>query len=88
MAKRIGKYKISKKESNLSILNESVVATDKVFLTGLSSPTSTASLAENQLFRTGSDFLTQSNAEGHYKNFDVVCIRNADGSRGGNTIAI
>ena len=92
MAKRIGKYKVSKRESNLSILNKDVIATDKVFLSGLSSPSATSSLDVNQVFRTGSAMISRSlgtvsggpGLTGTAIHFDILCIRNADGSTGGH----
>ena len=92
MATRIGKYKVSKRESNLSILNKDVIATDKVFLSGLASPTATSSLDVNQVFRTGSAIFSSSIGTigaGQATpitamHFDVLCIRNADGSTGGH----
>tara|TARA_R110001583_G_scaffold127169_1_gene278778 strand:+ start:125 stop:403 length:279 start_codon:yes stop_codon:yes gene_type:complete len=92
MAKRIGKYKVGKRESALSIFSETSIATSNVYLTGLSSPTATSSLSPNQVFRTGSAIFSSSIGTigaGQATpltamHFDVLCIRNADGSTGGH----
>ena len=95
MASRIGKYKVSKKESAMSIIDGGTVTGNVTFsgsltLGNLSVPTATSSLSVNQLFRTGSAILSASAASGgsagapNTKHFDILCIRNVDGSTGGH----
>ena len=82
MANRVGKYKLSKKESALSLadggtINGDVVITgDLITLSGLGSNLS-MSLSSNQLFLTGSNAFTSS-AGGSLtmtnNDFNVVCI--------------
>ena len=89
MAKRIGKYKVSSQESALSLEDGGTIAgaltvsTATIKFTGLAggvkgSSAPSASLAANQLFRTGSNTFKSGSAEatatmqaGH---FDIVCI--------------
>ena len=84
MANRVGKYKLSKKESALSLADggtvtgDLVVTGDKITLSGLGSNLS-MSLASNQLFLTGSSAFSQSHAGGlsptaGNNDFNVVCI--------------
>ena len=95
MASRVGKYKLSKRDAALSIVDGGTVVGDVIFsaglsLTGLTSPTATSSLSANQVFRTGSAILSRSIGVGAIAgkptqvHFDVLCIRNADGSTGGH----
>ena len=89
MASRVGKYKLSKRDSALSLADGGTISGDLV-LTGLSSPTATSSLAANTVFRTGSAILSRSIGVGAIAgtpkevHFDILCIRNADGSTGGH----
>ena len=84
MAKRIGKYNISAKESTLSLADggtingDLTVTGDVITLSGLGSNAS-MSLASNQLFLTGSSAFSQSHAGGlsptaGNNDFNVVCI--------------
>ena len=84
MASRVGKYKLSKRDSALSLADGGTISGD-IVLTGLSNPTATSSLAVNTVFRTGSAVLSGSKGfNPRSMHFDVLCIRNADGSNGGH----
>ena len=85
MASRVGKYKLSKRDSALSLTDGGTIRGDLVF-TGLSSQTATSSLAVNTVFRTGSAILSASkDTEAmRHTHFDILCIRNADGSTCGH----
>ena len=84
MANRVGKYKLSKKESALSLADggtisgDVTITGDKITLSGLGSNLS-MSLASNQLFLTGSAAFSGSHAGGlsptaGNNDFNVVCI--------------
>ena len=84
MASRIGKYKISKKESTLSIADGGTIDGDvtitgaNITLSGLGSNLS-MSLSSNQLFLTGSSAFSQSHAGGlsptaGNNDFNVLCV--------------
>ena len=93
MAQRIGKYKISKRESQLSLVDggtcnapitlagTTTLSNATVKLTGIPSISQSNVTATGQLFQTASHFLTHSNGaaavNGSGKNFNVVCIRTA-----------
>jgi len=80
MAQRIGKYKISKRESEMSIVDGGEISGPTVLLTGLAAGTTvvSSSLASNQLFRTASGFVTSSQTTAAVnvsaKLFDILCI--------------
>ena len=86
MAKRVGKYKLSKKENTLSAFGDIggtipgsiTLASSALFLTGLSTAVASESLAANQIFITGSAAFSGSLADGGdtagKNDFNVLCI--------------
>tara|TARA_R100000008_G_scaffold68415_1_gene45601 strand:+ start:162 stop:440 length:279 start_codon:yes stop_codon:yes gene_type:complete len=90
MAQRIGKYKVSKRESALSLIDggtcsdpitlagTTTLSNATVKITAIPSISQSNVTAAGQLFTTASHFLTSSQAaamNGHGKDFSVVCIR-------------
>ena len=77
MAKRIGKYKISNKESALSILDGGEINGD-IIIQGLDNTVRSSSLGPHQLFITSSHFITASSGvdrnETRLRAFDIVCL--------------
>ena len=67
MANRVGKYKVSKKESELSIADGGTVNGD-LFILGLTDQAGAATTS-NQLFITGSSGITGSGTS-----YKVLCI--------------
>ena len=80
MAKRIGKYKVSNKESTLSIADGGTVdgaltfTSATVKLSGLASVSESNASSQYMLFTTASDHLGHKLAV-ESASFDVVCIR-------------
>ena len=91
MSKRIGKYKIGKKENTLSAFGDeggtipgpvtlsgvTTLSNATIKFSGLAAAPVSTSLASNQVFRTGSAFVTASEAGAlnvSEKLFDILCI--------------
>ena len=72
MAQRIGKYKVSKKESALSLADGGTI---NGALSIIGTPTSGVGVASNQVFLTGSNCVSQSGGKGGTESeINLLCI--------------